>query len=326
MFQETTAIATGGVMRATVAFRPLNEPDDNQCAACGATELAPHLKVAGSAGPDGLIPTTDRYGTALADIVRCATCDHMQLAELPAEADLAEAYGEAASDHYVTEEEGQRATARGLLDAVEREVSPGRLLDVGCWVGFLLSEAERRGWEAAGVEPSEWASGYARDELELSVQTAGLFDADLEPAGFDAVLMGDVIEHLPDPGGALDRVAALLSPRGVLAVALPDAGSGLARAMGRRWWSVIPTHVQYFTRHSIRVLLARHDFEVLSLATAPKTFSVRYYLERLGGYSGAVERVAVGAAQRVGVAHRLWAPDFRDRMLVIAGRQGARAG
>ncbi len=304
----------------------MSEANGRECAACGGGELAPHLKVAGSAGPDGLIPTTDRYGTALADIVRCATCTHKQLDPLPAEADLAEAYGEAASEDYVEEEEGQRVTARGTLGAIEAQVEPGPLLDVGCWVGFLLAEAERRGWSPAGIEPSEYASAYARDQLGLDVRTEGLFEAELEKGGYRAVVMNDVIEHFPDPGAALDRVAELLEPQGVVALALPDAGSALARAMGRRWWSVIPTHVQYFTRESIRVLLARHDFEVLSLTTAPKTFTVRYYLERLGGYSDAIERAAVGTARRAGVADRLWAPDFRDRMLVVAGRQGARAG
>ena len=41
-----------------------------RCCVCGAGALAPHLAVAGSAGDPGLIPTTDRFGTALADIVR----------------------------------------------------------------------------------------------------------------------------------------------------------------------------------------------------------------------------------------------------------------
>ena len=44
--------------------------------------------------------------------------------------------------------------------------------------------------------------------------------------------MGDVIEHLPDPRAALRRVGQLLEPGGVIALALPDAGSRVARTMG----------------------------------------------------------------------------------------------
>jgi len=289
-----------------------------RCVACGAAGLVPHLRVAGDAGDQGLAPTTDRFGTALAAVVRCTSCGHMQLERFPDRAALAEAYREAESADYIEEEAGQRATARAVLARIEAHRDPGALLDLGCWVGFLLAEARERGWQIVGVEPSEFASAYARDRLGLDVRTAELFTADLPGDGFDAVVMSDVIEHLPDPGAALDQVRDLLAPGGVLALALPDAGSRAARALGRRWWSVIPTHVQYFTRASLRTLLERHGFDAVEIGTQPKTFSVAYYLGRLGGYSPAAERALVGAARRAGVAARPWTPDFRDRMLVIA--------
>jgi SAM-dependent methyltransferase len=226
----------------------------------------------------------------------------------------------------VEEEAGQRETARRALERIERYL-PGRgaLLDLGCWVGFLLAEGRDRGWETLGVEPSTFASAYARDRLGLEVHTAELFSAELPLAAFDAVALGDVIEHLPQPGEALERIASLLRPGGVLWMALPDAGSRVARALGARWWSVIPTHTQYFTRDSLRTLLERRGYEVLEITTAPKVFTVRYYLDRLGGYSAPVARGLVGGAAAAGIADRMWAPDFRDRMAVIA-RPRAAAG
>lgn len=289
-----------------------------ECAACGSGPLRPHLRVAGEMGAQGLVPTTDRYGTALADIARCARCGHMQVEPMPSEAELREAYGEAASDDYVDEEAGQRATAAAVLERVEAHAAGRRLLDLGCWVGFLLAEARERGWETAGVEPSEFASRFARERLGLDVRTSDLFEADLPAGSFDAVVLGDVIEHLPAPGDALDRIAALLAPGGVVCLMVPDAGSRLARAMGARWWSVIPTHVHYFTRSSLRGLLERHGFSVVETATQPKAFTVGYYLSRIEGFSKPVGRGLVRAAERAGIAGRMWAPDFRDRMLVIA--------
>jgi hypothetical protein len=96
--------------------------------------------------------------------------------------------------------------------------------------------------------------------------------------------------------------------------------------MGRRWWSVIPTHVQYFTRPSLLTLLRRRGYEPLSVTTAPKAFTVRYYLGRVGGYSPALARALVGAASAAGVADRMWAPDFRDRMGVVACPTGSGDG
>ena len=289
------------------------------CAACGSSALTEHLRVAGDAGHEGLVPTTTQFGVALGDIVRCSACGHMQVSPMPATEELDRAYEVAESEDYVEEEVGQRVTARGALERIEAALGRrGRILDLGCWTGFLLAEAQSRGWEALGIEPSTFASAWARDHLGLDVRTEDLFTADLPPGTFDAVVLGDVIEHLPDPGAALARIAGLMRSDGVLYMTLPDAGSRLARRLGARWWSVIPTHVQYFTRGSMTTLLRRNGWTPLEFVTAPKAFTVRYYLERIGGYAPPVARGLVGVARATGVAERVWAPDFRDRMAVVA--------
>lgn len=278
------------------------------CAACGEARLRPHLRVAGALGDEGLVPTTTQFGVALGDFVRCDACGHLQLAQMP---ELS--YADAASDAYEAEEEGQRATARAELERIERHVRHGRLVDLGCWVGFLPAEANARGWDAVGVEPSQWAAERARSRGVEIVEEAAL-----APGSFAAVTLGDVIEHIPDPGATLDRVARLLAPGGVVWMATPDAGSRLARMLGPRWWSVIPTHVHLFTRRSMRTLLERHGFELLAMGSSPKTFSIAYYLERLGGYWPPLAHALVAIARALGVADRRWTPDFRDRFYVLA--------
>ncbi|HLM28100.1 MAG TPA: class I SAM-dependent methyltransferase [Thermoleophilaceae bacterium] len=289
------------------------------CAACGGADVRHHLSVKAASG-ESLVANTTAFGVAPSDLVRCALCGHIQVAELPPHAELEEAYAEVDESAYLEEERGQRATARRSLEAIERRVDRGSICDLGCWVGFLLSEAEGRGWRAQGVEPSRFAADYARRQFGLSVQNTTLDRAELPAESFEAVVLADVLEHLPDPGATLDRVRALLRPGGVLLLALPDSGSLVARALGARWWSVIPTHVQYFTRPSLTLLLGRHGFTVERVDTAPKAFTVRYYLSRLEGYSGTLARAAMGTAERLGVADCLVWPDFRDRMEVIARR------
>lgn len=289
-----------------------------RCCACDGGPLRLKLRVARDLDEQGLIPTTDAFGSALDDIVECSACGHRQLAGMPSEDELLTLYVGARADHYIEEARGQGVTARTSLDHIERHVKAGRLLDLGCWVGFMLVEARGRGWDVTGVEPSEFAAAYARDHFNLSVLEQDLLAADLPGGAFDAIVLGDVIEHLTDPLAALRHIASLLAPGGVLYLTLPDSGSRLARALGARWWGVIPTHVQYFSRHSLSLLLARAGYEVLDVTTAPKTFTIRYYAHRLGGYSPALARTVVRAFELIGFADGLWTPDFRDRMAFVA--------
>ena len=289
-----------------------------ECAACGSRSLVPHLQVAGEVDADGLIPTAKQFGTALGNIVKCTSCTHMQLDRFPDDEELDAAYAEAASDDYVEEEAGQRASFGNVLDHVEQHVPKGRILDIGCWVGFLLAVAQDRGWEECiGLEPSDFASGFAR-ERGLDVRQEGLLEADLPLGHFDAVCMGDVLEHLTDTATSLARMRALLAPGGVLVLAVPDAGSRIARILGKRWWSVIPTHIHYFTKQSLATMLANAGFEVIEQATDPKAFTFEYYLDKGSGYLPGVSKLLVRMARRMRLADRMWTPDFRDRLLVIA--------
>jgi SAM-dependent methyltransferase len=286
------------------------------CSACTGRSLVAHLKLPRAPSHAGLIPTSDLYGYALGDLVRCTGCSHVQLDVMPSDEQLASAYAEAEEGLLIAQETGQRATARLALDRIERHREPGRMIDVGCWVGFLLAEARERGWDVEGIEPSRYASDYAREQLDLPVQTLDLLSADVEPA--DVVVMGDVIEHLVRPDEVLERLHGLLRPGGVLYLALPDAGSLLARRLGRRWWAVLPTHVQYFSRASLTTLLHRCGFVPAWMGTDPKAFTIDYYLWRLEGYWPPLSYAARDTARRIGVADRLWAPNFHDRLAVVA--------
>lgn len=268
-------------------------------------------------------PSTDRYGETVGAVVRCTTCGHGSLAATPTEAEIAAAYEDAADPVSVDEEDGQRATADRGLAKVEALVGTDALVDLGCWTGSFVEAAGRRGWSACGIEPSRWAVERAQ-ERGLDVHVGDLFALDLKPDSFRCVAMCDVIEHVLDVSRAIEVAAGLIEPGGALYLTTPDAGSGIARVMGARWWSVLPMHVQYFTRHSMRWLLERHGLRVASIRTHPKVFTSTYYADRLAGYSPPLARAVNRAVAATGQDQRLIAPDFRDRMQVIAVKAGSR--
>ena len=175
--------------------------------------LRAHLRVAGEVGRQGLIPTTERFGTALADIVRCGVLRPHAARPMPDAATLTAAYDDAASDDYVEPRRPASGRPRG-----------------GRWSGSSATRrAARCSTSAAGsgscsprrASAAGRRSGSSRarfaSALRARAARARRAHDDLYrgAAGgrFDAVVMGDVIEHLPDAGGALERVRALLAPR-----------------------------------------------------------------------------------------------------------------
>lgn len=136
----------------------------------------------------------------------------------------------------------------------------------------------------------------------------------------------DVLEHLVDPAAAVRRIVELLEPGGYLFATVPDSGSLVARALGARWWSVLPMHVQYFTPGSLARLLRDGGLSIRSTRTHPKIFSRRYYGDRLGEFVPVIGPTVARLVSRSRGADRPFGPDFRDRAAVIAQRRAARTG
>jgi 2-polyprenyl-3-methyl-5-hydroxy-6-metoxy-1,4-benzoquinol methylase len=159
-----------------------------------------------------------------------------------------------------------------VLGEFERRVRPGRLLDVGCGLGHFLAVAEARGWQPAGLEVSASGIGLlerlkADRHLGFSLVKEPLLDADLPPAGFRAVTMFEVLEHLSDPRAHLERIYALLEPGGVLYLTTPNFDSVSRLALGGRWRAMTADHLCLFNPRSLRACLHATGFQPVALRT-----------------------------------------------------------
>jgi SAM-dependent methyltransferase len=135
-------------------------------------------------------------------------------------------------------------------------VAPGaRVLDAGAGRGRLVAELQRRGYHAAGIEPSTRGAGSAA-AAGLAVRAESL--ADHEDRGLDAVVLWHVLEHIEDPLAALRHVREWLTPGGAVLVAVPNASSLQARVAGGAWlhWDA-PRHRVHLTTRGLGELLDR---------------------------------------------------------------------
>jgi len=185
-------------------------------------------------------------------------------------------------DDYASLEGALRRSFARRLARLPAPAAGARLLDVGAAFGFAVAEARGAGWRAIGLERSREAAGRAARALPGGITVATALRLPFGDRRFDAVTLWDVLEHLPDPHAALSEVARVLRPGGHLALTTGDAGSLLARLSGARWHLYnLPEHLFFYTRSSLRQLVAAHGLRVESLKSEPSLYPLGYLAERL---------------------------------------------
>ncbi len=171
-------------------------------------------------------------------------------------------------EQYLEELEERRRHARVRVAALRRHVGAGRLLDVGAAGGAFVTEADRAGFAAEGIEPTPAFAALARERLGAPVATGTVESFDLPDDAFAAVTLWHVLEHIPRPAAVLEQLRATIRPGGVLALEVPNAGGVLARRQGTAWPSLQPdVHVGQYTPAALRALLDRTGFTVVHVAS-----------------------------------------------------------
>jgi SAM-dependent methyltransferase len=103
---------------------------------------------------------------------------------------------------------------------------PATVLDFGCGTGDLVRALAQRGWRMTGCDASPAMLAVARELMpegnwEL-VEPFPNHPLPFPAASFDAVVASSVFEYLADPLLSLRQIAAILRPKGGLAMTVPD--------------------------------------------------------------------------------------------------------
>lgn len=197
--------------------------------------------------------------------VRCAACSAFF-------SDVTEAYYDA-HRHNAWDEAVPDADTVGFYDRARRPsheallqrmpaTGAGRLLDVGCGLGFFLQRAAASGWTATGVEPSSAWAAASRERPGVADVVCGLVeDPALDGRRFELITVWDVLEHIFDPVPFLARVRSLLAPGGQVFIRTPNLGYlrpvyGARRRLGQDVRLGPLNHVVYFSPATLTRALA----------------------------------------------------------------------
>lgn len=154
---------------------------------------------------------------------------------------------------------------------IEAVPAGARVLDVGCAAGYLAELLTAAGCIVVGVEPDAAAAATARAHC-VSVTVGDFEHPETRTAltgPFDAVIFGDVLEHMRNPGATLAATGELLAPGGRIVASIPNIAHWSARAqllLGRFPYAdsglFDATHLRFFTRGSARELAERAGYLV----------------------------------------------------------------
>ncbi|MBX3622310.1 MAG: class I SAM-dependent methyltransferase [Rhizobacter sp.] len=167
---------------------------------------------------------------------------------------------------------------KGVIDHVKAQqitLDGKDVADVGCGVGYLLSEVQRR-YECkslSGFDFSAQAIEYSRKKFPgATFKVHDIYDSVGE--SFDVIFCTEVLEHLEFPHRALARLVTALRPEGQLILTVPN---------GRV--DTLTEHINFWSPESWKAFLERErssldlrtstlfdstvNFAVLTKAVAP---------------------------------------------------------
>lgn len=168
---------------------------------------------------------------------------------------------------YIEEEKLFRNIFLKRVNIISKLKKPGKILEIGCSTGIMLSLLQREKWQVKGVELSVKAAEIA-NKRGIQVLTQDFMKVKISEK-FDVVILNHTLEHLENPAEVIKKINNLLSPGGLLYIDVPNFGGLSSKLMGKNWPMLLPNeHLWHFTEESLRILLQNLGFKIIFIERA----------------------------------------------------------
>jgi SAM-dependent methyltransferase len=173
---------------------------------------------------------------------------------------LSKAYLQNANIGFVNPESGQLNTYglsvhRFFLESIEK-YQPKTIFEIGCGAGYTIRFLKENGWQAVGIDPSEYSKKWS-EKLHFPLINT-FFSSDLFKTPADFIYCNDVFEHIPQVDLFSKSVFSCLADGGIFCFATTNSTECIE--LGDI--SMLEhQHVNMFTRSSIYRILRKAGFE-----------------------------------------------------------------
>jgi len=178
-------------------------------------------------------------------------------------------------DHYTYKKADPYSSHSQIINWIKSE-KPVEVLEVGTATGYLSAEMTSLGCNVTGIEQdpgmAELARPHCRRMLVGDIETL-----EVDTLGqFDAIVFGDVLEHLRNPRSVLEQLSKLLKPGGRILISLPNVANIWVRLnllFGRFNYTRVgifdESHLRFFTLKTAKELAADAGLDVISASATP---------------------------------------------------------
>ena len=151
---------------------------------------------------------------------------------------------------------------------------PSHILEIGCGHGSFVALMQQTGYQSFGIEMSQWVVSFGQKTFGIPVYLGPLENVDIPMGSLNAIVMMDVLEHLPDPVTTLQDCMKLLKPDGFLLIQTPEFKEGktysdLVNSQSPFLGMLQPDeHLNLFSRRSVTQILNQVGFEYITFEEA----------------------------------------------------------
>lgn len=144
-----------------------------------------------------------------------------------------------------------------LLTLLRYSRPPAKVVELGCSHGSFVALLDQGGFEASGVEMSPWVVAFGHETFDVPIMRGPIEALDLPEESLDAIVLMDVLEHLPDPRATMRHCLRLLKPEGLLLIQTPEFKQemtypALVETQSRFLENLKPVdHLYLFSRESV---------------------------------------------------------------------------
>ena len=197
-------------------------------------------------------------------LLRCSNCGLIRHEQIPGYDKLGELY----PDDYLVYNTSFKAASNALYSKLKTKLysmraknvanhigTSGKILDVGCANGAFLTSMKQFGnYDLYGLDIKN--TGINFKDLSINFNEGHIEELDYPEQFFDAIVLDNVMEHVPDPELFMKKVISILKPGGYIFGTTPNFNS-TDRFVFQKYWGGfhMPRHIYLFNANNFELFM-----------------------------------------------------------------------